>query len=203
VADSLVDWIRTKGLRRAVRAGVTLAHRGARAESVLLVEQGSVLLERDEPNGNLLPISMCGRGAVFGLSAAILDHPHDVNATTRIDGEVIAVAAASMRELVSCPAHALLVARALAAEARVLADRCAALQSQTVRHRVLTILSEVSEGAGGFPVSVALPMRDLAAMAGADLTHVCRVMRGLHNDGVVDYGKRRLAIKKPIRPDAA
>src|SRR5688572_7450112 len=103
MADSLAEWMRAEGLRRSVRAGVTLAHRGSRADSVLLVEQGSVLLERHELCGNVLPISVCGRGAVVGLSAAILDHPHDLDATSRIDGEVIAVAAASMRELMTRP----------------------------------------------------------------------------------------------------
>jgi CRP-like cAMP-binding protein len=91
MAHSLAEWMRTKGLRRSVRAGDTLAYRGSEADFVLLVEQGSVLLERHELSGHLLPISVCGRGAVVGLSAAILDRPHDLNATSRIDGEVFAV----------------------------------------------------------------------------------------------------------------
>lgn len=202
MADSLAEWVRTKGLRRPVRAGVTLAYRGSRADSVLLVEQGSVLLERHELSGNVLPISVCGRGALVGLSAAILDHPHDLDATSRIDGEVIAVAAASMRELTTSPVHAPLVARALAAEARMLADRCAALQSQSVRDRVLAVLSELSQGAASYPTTLALPMPELAVMVGADLAHVCRIMRRLHADGVVDYGKRRLAVRGRITTPA-
>jgi CRP-like cAMP-binding protein len=198
VADNLADWIRAKGVRRAVPPGETLAHRGARADSVLLVEQGRLFLERYESNGNLLPISVCARGAVVGLGAAILDRPHDLNTTSRVGAEVIAVTASSMRELTTCPEHAPLIARALAAETRVLADRCAALQSQTVRDRVLTILSELSQESGAFPIDLALPMQELAVMVGADLTHVCRVMRSLRADGVVDYGKRRLAIRSPI-----
>ena len=198
MANSLAEWMRTKGLRRSVRAGVTLAYRGSRADSVLLVEQGSVLLERHEVTGNVLPISVCGRGALVGLSAAILDHPHDSDVTSRIDGEVIVVAAASMRELTTSPVHAPLVVHALASEARMLADRCAALQSQSVRDRVLAVLSELSEGAASYPTKVALPMPDLAVMVGADLAHVCRIMRRLHTDGVVEYGKRRLAIRARI-----
>ena len=205
MADSLAEWMRTKGLRRPVRAGVTLAYRGSRADSVLLVEQGSVLLERHEVTGNVLPISVCGRGTVVGLSAAILDHPHDLNATSRIDGEVIAVAAGALRELTTSPLHAPLVARALAVEARMLADRCAALQSQSVRDRVLAVLAELSQGAATYPTTLALPMPELAVMVGADLAHVCRIMRQLRTDGIVDYGKRRLAIRARIAsaPDPA
>jgi CRP-like cAMP-binding protein len=198
MAHSLAEWMRTKGLRRSVRAGTTLAYRGSEADFVLLVEQGSVLLERHELSGQLLPISVCGRGAVVGLSAAILDRPHDLNATSKIDGEVIAVAAASIRALTTCPQHAPLVARALASEARVLADRCAALQSQNVRDRILSVLAELSHDAASYPATLALPMPDLAVMVGADLAHVCRIMRGLRQEGTVDYGKRRLAIRAPI-----
>jgi CRP-like cAMP-binding protein len=103
-----------------------------------------------------------------------------------------------MRDLTSCPQHAPLVARALASEARVLADRCAALQSQSVRDRILSVLSELSQDASSYPATLALPMPDLAVMVGADLSHVSRIMRGLHVEGAVDYGKRRLAIRKPI-----
>jgi CRP-like cAMP-binding protein len=198
MADSLIDWMRNRGSRRSVRAGVTLAYRGTRAESVLLVEQGSVLLERHERNGNILPISVCGRGAVVGLSAAILDRQHDVNATPRIDGEVFAVTAASVRDLTASPEHALLVARALATEASILAERCAALQSQTVRDRVLAVLAQLSDGAALFPVALALPMQELAALVGADLAHVCRVMRALRAAGTIDYGKRRLVVMMRI-----
>jgi len=198
MAHSLAEWMRTKGQRRSVRAGVTLAYRGSHAESVLLIEQGSVLLERHEASGQLLPISVCGRGAVVGLSAAILERPHDLNATSRIDGEVIAVAATAMRELTTCPQHAPLVARALASEARVLADRCAALQSQSVRDRVLAVLCELSRDAVTYPTTLILPMPELAVMVGADLAHVCRIMRRLRQDGVIEYGKRRLAVRTPI-----
>ena len=198
MAESLAEWMRTKGQRRSVRAGVTLAHRGSQSDSVLLVEQGSVVLERHEASGHLLPISVCGHGSVVGLSAAILNRPYDLNATSRIDGEVVVVAAASMRALTTCPEHAPLVARALATEARGLADRCAALQSQSVRDRVLAVLSQLSEGAASYPTTLALPMQELAVMVGADLAHVCRIMRRLRQDGAVDYGKRRLAIRVPI-----
>jgi CRP-like cAMP-binding protein len=197
--ENLVEWMRTTGLRRSVRAGVTLAHRGARADSVLLVEHGSIFLERFEADGNLLPISVCGRGSLVGLSAAILDGPYELDATPRIDTEIVVVAAASIRALMGSPDHGPLVARALAAEARIFADRCAALRSKTVRHRVLSALAELCDGAGAYPVIVALPMQELAAIVAADLTHVCRVMRTLRDEGIVDYGKRRLAICSRIK----
>ncbi|HSJ61284.1 MAG TPA: Crp/Fnr family transcriptional regulator [Jiangellaceae bacterium] len=198
MAESLVDWMRTRGLRRSVRAGATLAKRGTQVESVLLVERGRVFLERWEANGKLLPISVCGKGAFVGLSAAILERPYDVSATSRIDGEVVAVAASLVRELTTSSMHAPLVAKALAAEARVLADQCASLQSQTVRDRVLSVLAELTDGVRTFPVDVVLPMQDLAAMVGADLAQICRVMRHLRTEGVIDYGKRRLAVCRSI-----
>jgi len=197
--ENLVEWIRTAGLRRSVRAGVTLAHRGARADSVLLVEQGSIFLERFEADGNLLPISVRGRGSLVGLSAAILDGPYELDATPRIDAEIVVVTASSVRALMASPEHSPLVARALAAEALIFADRCAALRSKTVRHRVLSALAELCDGAIAYPVIVALPMQELAAIVGADLTHVCRVMRALRDEGIVDYGKRRLAICSRIQ----
>lgn len=198
MADSLAEWMRTTGLRRSVRAGEMLACRGERTESVFLVERGSVVLQQ-EANGNLLPISICAHGTIIGLGAAILDRPHASDARPRVDAEVVAVAAHSVRALTTSPAYAPLVARSLATETFVLTTRCAALQSQTVRSRVLTILSELSGDAGAYPVSLDLPMQDLAAMAAADFAHVCRVMRELRDRGVIDYGKRRLAIRTPIR----
>jgi CRP-like cAMP-binding protein len=202
--DSLAEWMRAKGLRRSVRAGATLAHQGDRSDSVLLVEQGRVFLERSEVDGNLLPISVCGRGSVVGLTAAILDTPHTVSAMARADGEVVTVAAALLRELTTSADHGPLVARALASEARILADRCAALQSHKVRDRVLGVLTEMSRDAqreGGYPLALALPMQELAVLVGADVAHVCRVMRALRDDGLVDYGKGRLRIRRRLTRD--
>jgi CRP-like cAMP-binding protein len=165
---------------------------------VFLVERGTVLLHH-EANGNQLPISVCGSGATVGLGAAILECPYPADVTPRGAAEVVAVAADSVRALTNSREYASLIARSLAAETHVLTKRCAALQSQTVRSRVLTILSELSGDAGAYPINVALPMQDLAVMAAADLAHVCRVMRGLRDEGLIDYGKRRLAIRTPIR----
>ena len=198
MADSLIGWMRAVGVRRSVRAGVTLAHRGAQVDAVLLVEQGSVFLERNDDDGNLLPIAVCGRGALVGLSAAILDGAHDADATLRCDSELVFVAAVMLRALTASPDFGPRIAQALAAEALVLAQRCAMLQSQTVRDRVLVALEELSRHATSYPVKVAMPMRDLAAMVAADLTHVCRVMRCLRAEGLVDYAKGRLAICRPL-----
>jgi CRP-like cAMP-binding protein len=198
MSNRLIDWMRAEGLRRSVHAGTTLACRGSKVDAVLLVERGSVFLERYGSDGNVLPVSVCGNGTVVGLSAAILDQPHDSDATSRADGEVIAVAAASMRALTSTAELGLLVAQALAVEARVLAERCIALQSHTVRDRILVLLDTLCRDAVSYPVAVVLPMRDMAAMVAADQAHVCRVMRGLCQEGVVDYGKNRLRIRRPL-----
>jgi len=198
MAASLAQWMRTNGVRRSVRVGQTLTCRGERPDWVFLVDRGVVVLHY-EANGNRFPISVCSHGAVIGLGAAILDRPHAADARPRVDADVVAVAADSVRALITSPEYSVPVARSLAAETFVLANRCAALQSQTVRSRVLTILSELSYDASVYPVALVLPIQDLATMAGADLAHVCRVLRGLRDEGLIDYGKRRLAIHTPIR----
>ncbi len=194
--NKLIDWMRAEGLRRSVQAGTILAYRGSKADAVLLIERGSIFLERFDEHGNVLPVSVCGNGTVVGLSAAILDQPYDTDATSRANGEVIAVNAASVRALTSTAELGPLVAQALAVEARVLADRCVALQSHTVRDRILVLLDTLCRDAVSYPVAVALPMRDMAAMVAADQAHVCRVMRRLCQEGIVDYGKNRLRIRR-------
>jgi hypothetical protein len=59
-------------------------------------------------------------------------------------------------------------------------------------------LDTLSRDAVSYPVAVALPMRDMAAMVASDQAHVCRVMRRLCAEGVVDYGKNRLRIRHPL-----
>ncbi|HSJ61065.1 MAG TPA: Crp/Fnr family transcriptional regulator [Jiangellaceae bacterium] len=201
MASTLTQWMRTCGKRRVVRAGATLVQRGAEANTVLLVERGSVILERHEADGNQPPVTLCGQGALVGLAAAILEHRYDVTATSRTESEVFAVDAALVRGLTETQGLGVLVARALAHEARALTERCVALQSKTVRERVLAVLAAFSETGGPFPVRVHLRMQELAVLVGADQAHVCRVMRSLRDEGLVEYARHRLAIRTalPVR----
>ena len=198
MADQLIAWIRANGVRKHVRAGEIVVRRGTVPQSVLLVDRGSVLLEGCDASGRVLPMSVHGDGALVGLSAAILNLPNDLSAISRVESALISIAASSVRDLASCQPHGLYIARSLAAESRGFAHRIAALQSHTVRERVLTVLLELSRGATAYPVTLAFPMHHLAALVGADITHVCRIMRSLHAEALVDYGKRRLSIRGPL-----
>jgi CRP-like cAMP-binding protein len=191
----LRQWSRAVGCRLRLPAGAVAVRQGDLPREVVLLESGRAVLRRAERSGLDVAIGLCDGGAFLGLASAIHQRPHAASAVLRTGGEIVAVPTACFIEALASPHLGPAIVEQLAREHVELIERYAARAALSVRDRVLAVLRDAAPAHAGLPAKVPLSTTDLASLAGADSSSVCRTLRELHAEGLVSFGRRRLAVR--------
>jgi CRP/FNR family cyclic AMP-dependent transcriptional regulator len=190
--------LRTAGVERHFRAGDTLLHQDDDPGRVLIVERGRVRVTHVAGDGRETTLGYSGAGDPVGEVSAIdgLPRAASVHATEAVTALAFS-GDAFRRVLAARPGVSLAVMRFLASKLRA-ADALRIDQaSRNVVGRVAARLEELcGEAASGdedAPV-LELGQEELAAWVGSSREATSRALQLLRTLGVVDTGRRRIAV---------
>ena len=188
-------------------AGTCLFERGGRAEGIVFVIDGLVMLTRSEDDGNELGVALVGSGGVAGLSAALASMHYAVDAVCTTSCRIQQVSTAQLHgALASDPDVQRWMTMALArgeaaayGHLTVLAPHnTAARLSRLVR--LLAELADFRATDGGLQLCPPLHHRDLALLIGRAPEKLSASVHALLRTGAISLGRGgRLAVP-PRRP---
>lgn len=187
--------------RLSVPAGSTLHREGDTAAHLELVVSGLVRVYVTVPEGRMMTIRYCRRGALIGavsLFAPKFLLPAAIQAVT--DAELVVLDASVITDAIDRDP---LLARALLQE---LSERVLSFISEipngfvSVRQRVARhLLDLASEQQTGSELVAALGQQELADAVGSVREVVVRVLRDLRAEGLIRTGRQRVVLLDPDR----
>jgi CRP-like cAMP-binding protein len=193
--SSLVaDWARATVPQLTMPAGTVLFSQDEEAASLFLIDDGFVLLSRQESTGASVMVQMAGALAVLGVAPMLACAPYASTATTRTSVRLRAVPERTVREaLAQNHELALKLLEQLSHDTLLHAVRCGELGCLDARERLARVLIDHAPGEVP-PLLVRLSTVDLAMLVGADASHVWRLLRAFRREHLVDTIKGRIVI---------
>lgn len=213
MADSgalIADFVAASGRRSRVRRGDVVFHDGAPSTEIYACVSGRIRLVLSAQNGRELLIGFRGSRDLFGEMAALSGRPRCTTAIADSDSVIARVSADELfEELARRPELVPGLLSDLAGRLHTTTVRLVARNSERVVERVvdkLVALADV-EGTnratrrdGGdatieHSVRLDISQTDLAEWVGTSRESVCRVLRDLRRDGLVETGRGHLLIR--------
>lgn len=190
------------GRLQLLRTGTTVFMQGAPAERCHVLIAGRVRIAQSGPEGGEVIVRFVGSGETFGTVALFTDRRYPAGATALIDSIAISWQEPTLRELVGrYPSIALNLIRILGARLREAQERLREIATQRVDQRIAhALLRLIGPSAGanadGSLIEFPLTRQDVAAMCGATLYTVSRVLTAWERAGYIRTRRRQLTICK-------
>lgn len=197
------------GTRRRYPARSFLFHHGERSDSVLLVEEGMLRLDRDTSAGRTVLVELATVGDVVGELGVIDDSPRSLTASTVSSTRVVVVEAKRFRELVASDAGAsAAVLSRVTARLRALTDQFVESAAMSATSRIaarLMILASVAghDGEQRFDLSLPITQEELGQWAGLSREGAVKGLGELRAAGAIETGRRRVRVLDADRLAAA
>ncbi len=162
------------------------------AVAVYLIEQGLVKLVRVTSNGNQVIVGLRHRNWLMGAPAVFLDKHYSYTAVPVLPTVIRSIPRASFLELVKKDEQfSLQVHRLLSRNIFNQMNKVEETSYLSARKRLLVFLSGIIRDLAGVAISThetfALPLtnQDLAQLLAITPEHLCRVLKGLEDDGLL------------------
>jgi CRP-like cAMP-binding protein len=176
-------------------------HAGAEATRLSVIAAGMVKLARPTRDGQDVVLDILGPGESFGSLAELGDAAHRETATAHTQCCILSTTSGAFhRILTHYPAVALAALEIVAGRLRESHDTIEQVSAYPVEHRVAATLLKLADRAGtpegaGILIEMPLSRQDLADMTGATVETVSRVMSEFRRAGLVESGRRWIAIR--------
>ena len=176
-------------------------HQGEPDQYVWCLLEGQIILSRLEADGSLVATGILGAGEFFGHAFGGATEAEDSAAAK---GSVV-VWRAPVRQfqslLLEHPSTAVEFAAALGGRLRRLEQRLEAFAFMRVEARLAQTLRELSGGFAtrcehGFGEHLSLTQQELADLVGASRSVVSTILNRLRDQGVLDYDREYLCVRK-------
>ena len=188
--------------RRTYRKGDTVCHEGDSGDLLYRIERGRVAVRITTVLGDVVTLSILGRGDTFGEQALLADDSTRTASVVAL--EAVEVRTLHRRDFVALrqrdPTVDGLLVEVLAAQVRRLSGHLQEALFLPADRRVLRRLVDLVGLYGdGDATPVEIPMRqdDLASMAGTTRPTVNRLLQRLQDDGIVALRRGHLAVLDP------
>lgn len=182
----------SRGVRRNLAAGATLAMAGEPCRSLAYVEAGVIQETLLRNDGNHLIVERFGAGAICGEASSLHGQPTSV--------EIVAIEAARVvlfdrrlttRLFEEDPAFALAIATVLSVKYSRLCARFMALTDRRPAERLIELLARLGRLLGeahprGKLIRTSLTHEEMAAMTGLSRVTVTRSIASLRRAGILD-----------------
>jgi CRP/FNR family cyclic AMP-dependent transcriptional regulator len=188
--ERLAPIVKAAVLRSAPR-GTTVLRAGDQSDthndSVYLILVGSLKVLISDEQGREAILSMLGAGELFGEMGAIDDHPRSASVVAVESSELVVIAKSDFKR---CLAEnfdvSLYIMRSLVRRLRSADRNIESLALMDVYGRVARTLLDMAETHNGQSVvKRKISKQDIAKMIGASREMVSRVMRDLHDRGLI------------------
>lgn len=192
------------GRERSWRRGEALLSEGSSPDDVILIGAGLVKVVRQSPNGYTSVLAVRGPGELLGELSCLDGRPRSASAVAmqHVTG-VSVLAGRFLRLLEEHGGLALAVLRTVAGRLRDADRRRADQGAYAAGVRVARVLVELAVS-HGVPVpvpagalAVVVTQKDLAGAAGTSRESVVRILRDLHEEGLVTTVRGRLLVTDP------
>jgi CRP/FNR family transcriptional regulator, cyclic AMP receptor protein len=187
--------------RRTFRKGETLFHEGDPGDLLFTVERGRVAIRTTTLLGDVVTLTILGRGATFGELALVgTDSTRTASAVALEAVEVRALHRRDFDDLrARDPSVDALLVDVLAAQVRRVSNLLQDALFLPADRRVVRRLAELVELYRSDDARVDVPLRqdELASMAGTTRPTVNRVLRKLEAEGVVALRRGQVTVIDP------
>lgn len=195
---------------RRLAAGETLFHQGDAGEHVYLLARGEIKLGQLTADGRQVIVAVLGAGDLFAAAVAFQPTRYPVSAEAMSACRLLAWPRALLADLMArYPAASLEATRVISERMWQLQERYRDLATLPVPARLARQLGRLAERHGrrredgAVELTVRLTRQDLAELAGTTLYTVSRLLSGWQEEGLVEVGRRRVAILDPEKLAAA
>lgn len=182
-------------------AGQPVYFEGDAAQYLYLVAMGRVRLVRNTTSGHEVSLDMLHGGEHFGNLTALGAKTYTETAIAHTDCCILQIASDDFETLLKrYPDVTLKVLSAVGQRLQQSQEVVKQLSSYTVEQRVASVLCRLvskmgEESQEGVLIQLPFSRQDLAAMAGTTTETVSRIMRRLADAGLVETGRKWVAVK--------
>jgi CRP/FNR family transcriptional regulator, nitrogen oxide reductase regulator len=182
------------------QAGDTIVRAGDPATKLAIVAAGLVKLYRPTADGQDVVVNILKSGDYFGSLADLGNETYAETATAQTDCCILLVTAGEFREVLErYPVVALATLELVADRLRNAHAVIEQLSAYPVERRLASTLLTLAERIGradGTRILIEMPLsrQDLADMTGAKVETVSRTMSDFRRSGLIDSGRRWIAI---------
>jgi CRP-like cAMP-binding protein len=198
---TLAGWVRGHGIARDVRRNAMVFLQGHPCRELCWLERGWVTLLRTEDTGTEVIVGFRGHGTLLGTGALTSDAVYPLTAKAKTSVRVWSVPPAVLDDALSRESGLRrTVFGSIAAEAAEQAARCGALGCLDAREHLERLLIEFASrcGADG-PARIPLATTEIAGLLGIDLSHACRLLRGMKQEGLIEIERGWITVPNLAR----
>ncbi len=183
------------GRRVRLRPGAVLVSEGDDSGRVVLVVSGRLKVSTHSADGHETVLGFRGRGDLIGELAAIDGEPHLATVEATEPTEIATLTADRFVDgLLARPDAALAVLRTVIARLRDADRKRAEFAEVPADGRVAARLVELTEAAGGAPVTLTITQAEIAGWVGCSREAANRALNRFRDDGLVEIGRGRVVV---------
>lgn len=197
--ERLVPIARVATQRRVAR-GQTILRAGDRTDYVYLILSGNLKVLVSDEEGREVILSILGPGEFFGEMGVLDDNPRSATVVAVGPAELVVISKADFRKCLADNFDlSLYIMRNLVKRLRQADRKIESLALMDVYGRVARLLLEMSEEVDGRQVvNRKISKQDIAKMIGASREMVSRVMKDLHQQGLIEESEGRIYLRERL-----
>jgi CRP-like cAMP-binding protein len=200
-----LDAVLSEARSARVPKNSTVFQQGEEAHSFFVLLHGHIRASKTTPAGQQIVMRYVAPGEVFGVAMAMGMSHYPATATAVDDSVVLAWPTAAWPRLVAKhPALAANTLQTVGARLQESHTRVVEMSTQQVERRIAHALLRLAQQAGrkiehGIEIDFPISRQDVAEMTGTTLHTVSRTLSAWEQQGLVESGRQRIAIRDPHR----
>ncbi len=185
--------------RASYKKGEVLISLGRPIAEFAIMLSGSVQISCDDINGNQIIMMSVSKGGMFAESLAVTKSSESpIVATATDDSELLWLKADPIRKnQITTPLHSKIITSfitALANKCLSMNDRVQILSKKSIRDKVVTYFSQLSEQRKSKELTIPLSREDMASYLGVERSALSRELSNMKRDGIIDFHKNHFKI---------
>ena len=204
ISPRLQDLLVEHGVRSRQPAGTQLFSVGEESDSVYIVEDGLLRVDRTTPSGKQVLVTLVAPGDVVGELSLIDGGRRSASCSVVRSARVLKLGEKDfLRILESEPELATVITRRVVRRMRALTDQLVAASALPAHERMASRLSElmtIAGKTGDDVIELPLPIsqQDLAHWAGLSREGAVKGLRELRERGVIETGRKHVSVLEPV-----
>lgn len=188
-------------VRRNYHKGETVFQRGERIDSVALLLEGSIHIQKEDYWGNLSILNEIAEGEIFGEVYACLGSEEILNNAVAVkDSEVLFLDVKRILTMCpsACPFHGRLIRNllsVLAQKNKMLTQKMEHMSKRTTREKILSYLSEQSQRTGSPVFDIPFNRQQMADFLSVDRSAMSAELGRMRDEGILSFERSHFELK--------
>jgi len=184
---------------RRYKARTVLMQKGDEASVLYVILAGRVRIFAQGNDEKEITLNELDVGQYFGELALITDKPRCASAITTTDARLLVLSKPQFTEfLTTMPDAAARMIHHLADKVRELTQDIEHLALQDVYGRLVALLNDRAEDAGGRRITSPITQQELANLVGASREMISRIFKGLKEGDYISLEGKRIILKREL-----